>query len=45
MGVTNSYFTKSANELVVNEGLYLADRDALQGYLAACNQNSLRCFR
>lgn len=45
MVVTNSYFTKSANELATTAGVRLVDRDALQGYLDDYNQKLIELFQ
>ncbi|MFT0181843.1 restriction endonuclease [Pseudomonas benzopyrenica] len=45
MVVTNSYFTKSANELATTAGVRLVDRDALQGYLDDYNQKLIEVFQ
>lgn len=45
MVVTNSYFTKSANELATMAGVRLVDRDALQGYLDDYNQKLIEVFQ
>ena len=45
MVVTNSYFTKSANELAATAGVRLVDRDALQGYLDDYNQKLIEVFQ
>lgn len=45
MVVTNSYFTKSANELATTAGVRLVDRDALQSYLDDYNQKLIEVFQ
>lgn len=45
MVVTNSYFTKSANELATTAGVRLVDRDTLQGYLDDYNQKLIEAFQ
>ena len=45
MVVTNSYYTKSANELAGTTGVRLIDRDGLQTYLDDYNQKLIEIFQ